>query len=381
MIGVALGTMALVIVLSVYNGMGGLIQSLFNSFDPEIEIVSSHGKSFPTDSTFIKQIKNIEGVAVVSEVIEDNAYARYHNAEMVVKLKGVSDNYAQQSGVLNYIVDGKFELKEKERNFAVVGRGVEYTLSINTRNDFYPLVIYYPKKGKISSVQINNLFNKEALMVKGIFSIEKRFDMSYVFVPLSFTEKLLDYKNQRTSLELKLNPDYSVEEVKENLEKFLGTEFTVKDREEQQATLMKILRIERLFLYLSLGFILLVASFNIFFTLSMLALEKKKDISILYALGVRKKMITKIFLIEGFMISLSGSFIGLLLGLIICSLQVSFGWVKMAIISNTGELMPYPVEIKMFDLSVISILIIAITLLAAYRPASIAAKFNNADNL
>ena len=381
MIGLALGTMALVIVLSVYNGMGNLIQSLFNSFDPEIEIVASHGKSFEVDSTFIENLKNIEGVHMISEVIEDNAYAKYHNAEMVIKLKGVSDNYPKQSGIVDYMVDGTFKLKENNRNFAIVGRGVEYTLSINTRNDFYPLVIYYPKKGKISSVQINNLFRKESLMVSGVFSIEKRFDMSYVFVPISLTERLFDYQNKRTSLEVKLDPDYSVDDVKENLEKFLGEEFKIKDREEQQATLMKILRIERLFLYLSLGFILLVASFNIFFTLSMLAIEKKKDLSVLFALGIQKNSIKKIFLIEGFLISLAGSLAGLFIGLTVCSLQSTFGWVKMAIVQSNGELMPYPVEVEILDLSIITILVIGITFLASFRPANIASKYNNADNL
>ncbi|NJN28473.1 MAG: ABC transporter permease [Cyclobacteriaceae bacterium] len=379
MAGVAIGTAALVIVLSVFNGLEDLIRSLNKSFDPELKIEAALGKSFELQQDFLEGIKRIEGVEIVTQVVEDNAYARYKNDEMVVKLKGVEDNFVDHHRLDSNIIYGKMLLKEDGVNYAVIARGVQKSLSINKLNNMYTMQFFYPKRGKTSGLNPNNLTNQRVILPAGVYAIEKQYDMNYVFVPLEFAVDLLDYGQRRTSLEIKVAAGANIDQVKSRIKKFAGDDFKVLTSDEIHADFFKVLQIEKLFVFIIFSFILAIASFNIFFSLTMLAIDKKKDISILAALGSGKKLIKRIFLAEGAIISFMGAFLGLFLGMTICLVQQHFGLVSMGM--QTAVIDAYPVKMQFPDFLYTGISIIIITLLASYRPAVIASRTTMRDHI
>lgn len=371
MSGVAVGTMALVIVLSVFNGLEDLIKELNKNFDPELKVEAVKGKSFELSSEFLNGIKSIEGVEIVTQIVEDNAYAKYKNDEMVVKLKGVEKNFIDHHRIDRNIVQGRLVLEEDGVNYAIIARGVQTALSINRLSNMYTLQFYYPKRGRMSGISMANL-NHKVILPAGVYAIEKQYDMNYVFVPLDFAVELLDYGNRRTSLEIKVNSSYGIPEVKERLISFVGDDFRVLTSEEIHADFFKVLKIEKLFVFIIFSFILAIASFNIFFSLTMLAIDKKKDIAILSSIGADKRLIKSIFLTEGAIISFLGAFLGLFLGLVICLIQQNFGIVSMGM--QTAVIDAYPVKIQFPDFLYTGLSIITITLLASYRPAIIASN-------
>ncbi len=379
MSGVAIGTMALVIVLSVFNGLEDLIRELNMNFDPELKVEASKGKSFELDSDFLEGLKSIEGVEIVTQVVEDNAYAKYKNDEMVVKLKGVEKNFIDHHRIDQNIVQGRLALEEDGVNYAIIARGVQTALSINRLSKMHTLQFYYPKRKKTSGIMPGSLTNHKVILPIGVYAIEKQYDMNYVFVPLDFAIDLLDYGNRRTSLEIKVNSNSSIPEVKERIIDYVGNDFKVLTSEELHADFFKVLKIEKLFVFIVFSFILAIASFNIFFSLTMLAIDKKKDIAVLSSLGAGKKLIRSIFLTEGAMISFIGAFLGLLLGLIICLLQQQFGIVSMGMQSAVID--AYPVKMQFPDFLYTGLSIISITIIASYRPAIIAARTTIQGNI
>ena len=372
MVAVAVGTMALVIVLSVFNGLEDLIRSLHNFFDPELKITAITGKSFEVDPDLISRIYEVDGVAVVTEVVEDNAYVRYRNAEMVVKIKGVQDNFIENQRIDQRIVQGELKLHEDGVPYALIGRGVQYSLSITKLDNQYAMQLYYPRRGRVSSLDPSRLTNQKLIFPSGVFAIEKQYDLNYIFVPLEFAVELLEYGNRRSSLDIKMKNGYSIAQVQQKLKAKLGDGFRVLNSDEQHSSLLKAIKIEKFFVYLTFSFILAIASFNIFFSLTMLAIDKKKDIAILFALGASQAMVRWIFLTEGAIISLSGAVIGLITGLIVCVVQQEFGVISMGM--QTAVLEAYPVSMKFADFVYTGLAIIVITLVASYRPASIASR-------
>ena len=379
MVGVAVGTMSLVIVLSVFNGLEDLIRSLHNYFDPELKITAVTGKSFEADSFTLNQIRAVPGVEIVTEVVEDNAYVKYRNAKMVVKLKGVGDNFIEQHRMDDRIVQGSLKLKADGVNYALIGRGVQYALSITKLSNMYAMQFYYPRRGKVSLMDPSKLTNQKIILPGGVFAIEKQYDLNYVFVPLDFAADLMEYKNRRTSLEIKVTEDYEIPEVQEALKHLLGKQFNVLNSDEQHASLLKAIKIEKLFVYITFSFILAVASFNIFFSLTMLVIDKKKDIAILFAMGADKRTVRSVFLLEGAIISFTGAIIGLILGLVICLLQQHFGLVSMGM--QTAVLEAYPVKMQLPDFLYTSASIIVVTLMASYRPALAATRVDAKDHV
>ena len=379
MSGVAIGTMALVIVLSVFNGLEDLIRALNKSFDPELKIEPARGKSFELKPEFLNEIKEIDGVEIVTQVVEDNAYVKYKEDKMVVKLKGVEKNFVDHHRLDKNIVQGRLVLEENGVNYAIIARGVQSALSINRLSNMYTLQFYYPKRGRTSGMSAANLTNQRVILPIGVYAIEKQYDMNYVFVPLDFAVDLFDYGDRRTSLEIKVSSDKSLYEVKEKIKRFVGNEFKVLTSEEIHADFFKVLKIEKLFVFITFSFILAIASFNIFFSLTMLAIDKKKDIAVLSSLGADKRLIKSVFLTEGAIISLLGAFIGLFLGLIICLVQQQFGIVSMGM--ETAVIDAYPVKMQFPDFFYTGISIIIITILASYRPAIIATRTTIQGNL
>lgn len=375
-----MGTMALVIVMSVFNGLEDLIRGLFASFDAELKIEAAEGKSFEITEDWLDSIRSLEGVEVLTEVIEDNALFDYNGNQIVARLKGVSDNFLDQGRFKNGYFWGDTTLGTDLRPAAILGRGVGFFLSVNLNDVIVPLKVFYPKAPRsAATIDPNQLYSSAILDPVAFFSIERQFDDEYVIAPLEFAKNLLNYGNRRTSLEIKVEESHSINSVQSSLKELLGPRFLVKNTDEQHAGLLRTVKLEKLFVFLTLTFILAIASFNIFFSLSMLAIEKKKDIAVLKAMGAPDKLIRRIFLKQGALIALSGAIIGLILGFLICLAQEKFGLVSLGISSAVID--SYPVKIAWTDFIWISLAVIGITLLASYRPAFIASKVDTVKEL
>jgi len=372
MVGVAFSTAALVIVLSVFNGLEGLLRSLNNSFDPEIKIEASKGKSFEVNDALLNRIKSIENVAVVTEVIEDFALVRYRDADIIVTMHGVSPSFVDQHRLDDSIVEGELKLQDKNGGYAILGRGVRYALSIPVTETIYPLQIFYIKNAKSSVIDPSKLYTSRNIMPSAVFGIEKNIDENNIFLPLDFVVDLMDYGNKRTSLEVKAKPGADLKTTRSVIQKELGDTFLVLTNDEQHKDIYRLLNLEKLFTFIALTLLILIASINIFFSLMMLAIDKKKDISILSAIGAQPQLIKKIFLGEGALIAFSGAATGLLLGGVICWAQQQFGLVGMGM--ESAIVNAYPVEMRVVDFASVAATIIISTGLISFYPAALASK-------
>ena len=380
MIGVAFTTAALIIVLSVFNGLEDLLRTLNNSFDPEIKIQAAKGKSFELTPELLQKIEEVEGVAVVTEVIEDYAYARYREANQVIRLKGVSDNFIEQNRIPEAnMVEGELKLQEDGVNYAIMGVGVRYTLSIAVNDRLFPLQIFHIKSLRSSTMDPNSMYSKMNIMPGGVFSIVQNFDENYVIVPLDFARELLNYGDKRTSLEIKVEENANIFTVEGRLQASLGEEFAVLNHEEQHQDLYRLLKIEKLFAFIALTLLLVIGSINIFFSLMMLALDKKKDITILSSMGASHQLIRNIFLAEGSLIASLGAGVGLILGGIFCWLQLQYGLISMGM--ETSVTQGYPIKVKASDFIAVVLVVSVVTFLISIRPARMAGKFAGNNEL
>lgn len=382
MIGVAVGTMALIIVLSVFNGLEDLVRSLYGKSDPDLQITAVQGKSFPVDAFLLNRVKAVPGVQLVTEVIEDNALLRYHERQMVVKLKGVSDNYYQQSEIDSAIVDGTHRLRRNGEDFALIGAGVQHELSIALENRFAPMQLLYPRNTpgrKSLSMNPETAFTQEPILAGGVFSIEQHVDDSYIFVPLEFAQRLLRYGNRRTALEVKADGSRPLDDIKAELKQVLGEQYHVRDSDEQHVSLLKAIKVEKMFVFITFAFILLIASLNIFFSLSMLVIDKRKDVAVLMAMGASPNIIRRIFLMEGAIVAQVGAVVGLSLGILICWVQQRFGLVSMGM--ATSVVKSYPVKMQAADVLWVGVAIVLITIAVSIRPALNAPQIDLRENL
>lgn len=384
MIGVAVGSMALVVVLSVFNGLEELIRASYNTFDPEFKVMPAQGKTFPFTDSLSAQLQALPGVSLVTEVIEDNALARYQDASKVVKIKGVSDNFVKQHRLDRAMIYGDVILKDEQRSYAILGQGVQYDLSISPSNDFYSLQVFSPRRGSSGGSGFNpnpmaSYVRRKNIMPGGVFAIQTQFDANYVIVPLSFAQDLFEYGNERTALEIKSQPGANSRSVQQEIQGLLGDDFLVLNSDEQHASLLRAVRFEKLFAYITFCFILAIASFNIFFSLSMLAIDKRKDVAMLYALGATHRTVRQIFWWEGIIIALIGTVTGLTVGFLICWVQQTFGVVSMGM--QTAIIDAYPVKMELSDFLYTALSITVIALLATYRPAVIATRTQVKDFL
>jgi lipoprotein-releasing system permease protein len=367
-------TMSLVIIMSVFNGMENLIRSLYNSFDPQLKVIPYTGKTFQDSDSLKKYILETPGVALLTEVIEDNAVLSYKNESDVVKIKGVSTNFLQHHRLDSFLVDGELKLYERDTiPQAIIGRGIQYKLMIALNSPHY-LVFYYPDRKKIGSLTSMETFNSGIIKTGGVFAIEKQYDDNYVFVPLEFARQLVQYDHELTSYEIKLEDNSNLENIQKELKTKLGKEFKILNSDEQHASLLKAIQTEKIVVNFMLGFILLLSSVGIFFCLTMLTLTKRKDISILKTLGLSETAVRWLFIIEGTLIAVTGSVIGTSIGVIICILQEWYGIIPIGMSSSVVE--NYPVEVRMMDILSIVVWIILISLISSIRPAFLASKLD-----
>jgi lipoprotein-releasing system permease protein len=380
MIGVAISTMALVAVMSVFNGLEDLIRGLFSSFDSELQVTPVAGKSFVATEEWLNELRAVDGVEVITEVIEDNALLEYRGNQHIARVKAVSDNYFDHQRFSKGYFWGDTTLGTALRPGAILGRGVAFALSVNLDDINSALQIFYPKAPKsAASLDPNQLYAAGQVEPRGFFSIEQKVDNEYILVPLDFFKELLNYDQRRTSLELKVASGHSISRVQEAVQAHLGSAFAVKNADEQHATLIRTVKLEKLVVFLTLTFILALASFNIFFSLSMLAIEKKKDLAVLKSMGAKNSLIREIFLKQGALIAFSGAILGLILGLLLVGAQEKFGFISLGIASGVVD--AYPVRIHWPDLGYITLAVVTITLMASWRPAWIAAQVNPIDEL
>jgi len=366
MLGVCVGSMSLVIVLSVFNGLEGLNRMIFKAQDPDLKIELIEGKGFKLADEAISKIEKIESVSFVNPVIQDNALARNGDAQMVVTIKGVDQKFEQVSPLVHSVVEGRLMLQQDSIPYAFVGGGVYGMLGLNVQDFLYPLEIWYPRNQKLNVLNPEDNINTIVVPVSGVFSLEQQFD-DLVFLPIEIVERLTDYQGKRTAIEVYLSDEKVTNKVKSELKDIMGRAFTVKDRDEQNEALFKAIEIEKLFIFISLLLIIGIASFNIFFSLTMLVIDKQDDIQTLSALGARRNLVQRIFFTEGAMIAFIGASIGLVLGAVICWLQMQFGFVTMGMESAIVD--AYPVEMKLSDFVYASLGIIIITVIAAFFPA------------
>lgn len=366
MAGVAIGTIALIVVLSVFNGFDNLVRSLFNSFDPDLKITSVIGKTFSSDNEKIQMLERVDGILYLTEVVEENALLRYDERQYIATIKGVGEDFVKMSGIDSMIIDGDFTLVKNGKPYAVIGQGVAVNLAVGL-NFISPVIFYVPRNTKLISLDPTKAFNRKYIFPSGVFAIQQDFDSKYVIVPLFFARDLLGYTNEVSSIEIKIDPAYETSVVQENIKELLGPDFSVKNRFEQQELLYKIMKSEKWAIFLILTFILIVASFNIIGSLTMLIIEKKKDIGILRSMGTSLSVLRQIFLFEGWMISLLGAFTGLILGTLICWIQQKFEVIKL---QGSGSFVidAYPVSIEIPDLIWIFLTVLLIGYLASWYP-------------
>ncbi len=372
MLVVGIATMALIIVLSVFNGLEDLLRGLYENFDPQIQITATEGRSFQYDDELKEKLRGVEGIAVLTEVVEDNVLIKYNNSQKVVRLKGVSENFVSNNRFDNAIVFGSKQLVRDDIPYALVGRGIQYDLQIKPTNDFFVIQMYYPRDIGPGVVNPERLTTIRYILPGGIFAIEKFYDENYVLVPIDFAVDLFNYGSKRNALEIQIDETADTEEVKASVLTALGPDFTVKTNDEIHEDIYKILKLEKLFVFVTLAAIIAVASVNIYFALMMLALDKRKDISILIAQGAPRELIQKIFITQGSIVAFTGALTGLVLGLMVSYGQQQFGFISMGMQSAIMD--AYPVKVELPDVLLTCIAIVVVTFLASFPPARLAAR-------
>lgn len=370
-IGVAVATMALVIILSVFNGFHDLVAGFFTNFDPQLKVMPVKGKSVAADDPVLTQISHLPQVEVATETYEDLALAVYQGRQAMVTIKGVGDNFAQLTHITDILYgDGQFQLHAANLEFGTPGIRLAADLGLGARWKNY-LRVYVPQRqGQLDMSNMESGFVLDSLLSSGVvFTVNNaKYDKNYILTSLGFARRVFDAQGEVTALELRLKSGSDFDAVKSRMQDIAGKRFKVEDRFEQQADTFKIMEIEKLMAYIFLTFILIVACFNIIGSLSMLIIDKKDDVETLRNLGANEKQITRVFLFEGRMISVIGAIVGIGLGLLLCLLQQQFGLVSMGGGNDAFVVSAYPVSVHYTDVLIIFLTVIAAGWLAVYYP-------------
>lgn len=376
-VGVAVATMALVVTLSVFNGFHDLVASLLTSFDPQIEIVPTKGKTAPADDPILTKIRNLPQVDVATESVEDQAMAIYKGRQAMIKVKGVEDNFSELSHINDILYgDGEFSLHAANLQFGVVGIRLADNLGMTADWDGQ-LKIYAPKReGQLDLMNPTEGFVEDPVISPGVvFSVKQaRYDRDYVLTSIAFARNLFGQQGMLSQLEIRLKPGSDLDAVKAEMQKIAGSKYRVLDRMEQQADTFKIMKIEKFIAYIFLTFILAVACFNIIGSLSMLIIDKKNDVVTLRNMGASDKQIVRIFLFEGRMISAIGAILGILVGLLLCWLQQVYGLVSLGRSSGSFIVDAYPVSVHPEDIIIIFITVLAVGFASVWYPVRYFAK-------
>lgn len=364
MLGIFIGTAALVILLSAFNGLESWVIKLYNAFDSDVKIEPVQGKWIDAARFPLESIARLDGVEYLTAVLEENCLVIYGDNQYVCTMKGVEDIYSKMTGIDSMMVDGQFLLSKADVPLAVVGSGVAYSLKMSLNAIDTPLMIYVPKRSIGNTLNPEDAFRKQGIFPSGIFEIQPEFDTRYLLVPLSFASALAGVDNRYTSVEIQIKNSSNQSSVIEAIRRKLGDQFQVKNRFEQHELLYKIINAEKWAVFLVLCFILLIAVFNVTGSLTMLVVEKSADIRTLQSLGADTGMIKRIFFAEGMMITLIGVGGGMVAGLLVVLLQDRY---SLILINGVDA---YPVQVLIKDLLAILATVLMIGALASWFPAS-----------
>ena len=361
--GIAIGTIALVLVMSVFNGFENLVLDMYNVFDPHIRVTSNDGKNFDSDQVN-KVIRNIDGVANFSSVLEEKILVEYNSKQYIAVLKGVDENYRELTNFDSLIVDGGYIDDFKSNNVAMVGRGIAYYLSMHIGSVFDNLRVYLPNRDSKNLLKLEKAFTSSSISPVGVFGVQQEIDSKYIIVPLNFVQDLINRDKYVSAIEIKLKSSDSMINIQNLLKEKLDSKYLIQNRFEQQEFLYKILNTERLVVVIILLFIVLIASFNIISSLIILIIDKKKDIESLFNFGFENHSIKKVFIYKSMLGVFVGSFSGIIIGFILAYLQQEFGLIKMGVGSFVID--AYPVSIKLNDIIIIQLIVLLIGLLASW---------------
>lgn len=369
---IAIGTGALIVILSVFNGFEGLVKSLYSSFYPAIKIVPASGKTLLLTPAQLQAIGRTSGVAAYSEVVEEKAVLRYGDEPTIAVLKGVDSNYNRVTDVKGNIVRGRFDIGDDATYRAVLGLELEGALGVDVEHSMVPVTVYVPRRNVNAFVTPEDALNNGVLYPAGTFAIQQEFNSKYVITHINFLRSLLELKpDEMSALEVAAAPGVNQNELKERLQRQLGTSYKVQTRYEQNQSLYAIMQTEKWAVYVILSFIMIIAAFNMIGSLYMLVIEKEKDITILKAMGARKSLIMRIFLTEGLIIAGIGTLLGFVLGGGFCLIQQHFGIIRL---EGTSFLVDaYPVSMHLADFGLVLVTILIIGLAASWYPARRAA--------
>ena len=363
--GIGIATMALVIVLSAFNGLQNLVETLYASFDPDIKITTLVGKTFDSGTIPKDKILAIDGVQFYTESLEDVALFKYSDKQTVATLKGVEETFYEITGLDTLIYEGEHKKDSEQTHYLNLGYGIANNLSLFINSEFNEEVsVIIPKKGQKKSFIPGEEFSRKFATASGVYSIGPDFDNKYVLASLPFVQTLFDKENQISSVELKLKNDANWKKVKAELSNILGKNFVVKTRYELNELVYKTNETEKWITFLILSFILVIASFNIIGSLTMLILDKKEDVWILKTMGANNKLIQQLFFAEGMLINLLGAFCGMILGTLLCWIQMEFGLLRL----NGGIVDFYPIEMKWIDFLSIFSIVFFIGVIASWFP-------------
>lgn len=367
-LGIAIGTAALIIVLSAFNGLQFLVEDLYASFDPDLKITLVEGKTFSVDDFPKDKILDLKGIAFYNAALEEVALIKYDDKQTVATIKGVEPAFYQMTGLDTLLISGSLSTSE---NSLLLGWGVSDKLSLYVSEGIpNQTQIIIPKRGTKKGLSPDSEFNRKFANTTGVFSVNPDFDTKYALADLRFVQKLLKYRNQASSIELGLTKDADWDEVKVKVQTIVGDKYVVKNRYELNELIFKTNKTEKWITSLILTFILVIASFNIIGSLTMLIIDKKKDIWILKTMGANDAIIRKIFFAEGMLINFLGAIIGMLLGAFVCWLQAEFGLLKL----QGGVVDAYPMKLMGIDFLYVSGIVIVIGLLASWYPVRILTK-------
>ena len=366
--GISVGTAALILVLSVFNGFEDLLTGLFSSFNPDIKVLPANSKLFRPDSAALAQIKEIDGILFVSSTLEEVAFFEYKGSQDFGVLKGVDEYFDEVTGIDTTLREGKYILDQGDRSMAVMGVFMRNSLSVNIDDDFSSLNVYMAKR---KSSMLGKPFKKRFLYPAGTFVIQQDFEKRYVLASLDFVRDILSYPTELTSLEIKLSPDADLPFIRKEISRIIGEEVIIKDRYEQDEAFLKLMNIEKWLSYAILSLTLILVAFNMIGALWMIVMDKQKDIAILKSMGARDATIRNIFLNEGLFLCLLGMFIGFSIAIVLYVGQKSFGIVP---IPAGFVVDAYPISMRLFDFIVVALTVIGIGLLASIPPALRAAR-------
>ena len=366
-LGIAIGTAALILILSVFNGFQTFISGMYSAFNPDMKVVPFEGKYFSIDSSQMMSLEEVDGIFALSQTIEEVALFDYKDIQKPGVIKGVDEHYQEVSGIDSSITRGVFDVGNNTIHQGVIGRVLNVNLSINSKDRLTPVTVYMPLREKTSIMsKLGKEFKSMSLYPTGVFAVGGDTDAQYVLASQSFVNKLLGKNGEISALEVKLEPDADEAGVREAINKILGEGVIVKDRYEQDVTFLRIMNIEKWISFLIVTLVLLIIAFNMVGSLWMMVLEKKKDISILRSMGYDTSQIRGIFMWEGLLITSIGIVIGIVLALVLYYLQKHFGLIS---IPEGFMINAYPIDIKLSDFIVTTLTVLAIGALASLLPA------------